>query len=582
MRRRAVARARRRSQNARPAFGVQAKLRVGRSDDPLELEADRISDALVSTTRVGDGERGLPGPLSPSLQPRPLQPRSQGQDLQAKGAAGVAAGGVAPSVEAAIANQTGQGVPLGRRTRQLFENRFGTQLGRIQTHTDPTANRLAHSLRARAFTVGEHIFFASGQYDQRSHQGRRLLVHELTHTVQQRGRTAADRTLQRDDDAPAETAPTTITFSWTGTLQTPPCGSRTLRASTDGNPVTWSLEPDTAQVDSGSSIDPNNGTITIGASQGAGVIQVVATVPSGAALAADLPIGAHPTGITSTRLEANPPAGNYGHVLEHLFESSDGDVTHLEGVPVGEKFPDLANPNGASHRIRNPPYPFDTSFTLTTATLTSDASNNWFLTSAGELGGSHDTIDIAHGNIDVGRFVQSASNPRPAGRLPAGFTVEQHLHWYCPQEANTRRRWTDFVTVAHSRTLQNNSGSLSMVTTVNGVEDGGDDYVGPSAVTNLNASPVSTPRSAGPPSGRGTAPTARTVALSVDSLPSPLPSTETLAWSIVGNALGCSITPDTTDSTQATLTIGTTAGSVTIQVADATAGNFDRVTVRIT
>lgn len=42
-----------------------------------------------------------------------------------------------------------------------------------------------------AFTQGEHIHFAPGQYQPHTAQGKRLLGHELAHVVQQReGRVA--------------------------------------------------------------------------------------------------------------------------------------------------------------------------------------------------------------------------------------------------------------------------------------------------------------------------------------------------------------------------------------------------------
>ena len=41
-------------------------------------------------------------------------------------------------------------------------------------------------MRARAFTFGEHIAFAPGQFDTGTREGRALLRHELAHVVQQR------------------------------------------------------------------------------------------------------------------------------------------------------------------------------------------------------------------------------------------------------------------------------------------------------------------------------------------------------------------------------------------------------------
>lgn len=56
----------------------------------------------------------------------------------------------------------------------------------MRVHDDPSAQGLARSLSARAFTVGNDIFFDRGEYAPTTDAGRRLLAHELTHVVQQR------------------------------------------------------------------------------------------------------------------------------------------------------------------------------------------------------------------------------------------------------------------------------------------------------------------------------------------------------------------------------------------------------------
>jgi hypothetical protein len=44
---------------------------------------------------------------------------------------------------------------------------------------------MAKHINAHAFTLGSHIYFNRGQYSPNSFQGKRLLAHELTHSVQQ-------------------------------------------------------------------------------------------------------------------------------------------------------------------------------------------------------------------------------------------------------------------------------------------------------------------------------------------------------------------------------------------------------------
>src|SRR5690606_4830882 len=57
----------------------------------------------------------------------------------------------------------------------------------VRIHTDATANRLNRDMSAEAFTYRQHIAFAAGRYNPGTNAGKRLLAHELTHTLQQTG-----------------------------------------------------------------------------------------------------------------------------------------------------------------------------------------------------------------------------------------------------------------------------------------------------------------------------------------------------------------------------------------------------------
>jgi hypothetical protein len=67
-----------------------------------------------------------------------------------------------------------------------MEHSFGVNFGDIKVHTDGTASRLSASLDARAFTIGNNIAFAAGQYRPGTLPGDALIAHELAHTLQQR------------------------------------------------------------------------------------------------------------------------------------------------------------------------------------------------------------------------------------------------------------------------------------------------------------------------------------------------------------------------------------------------------------
>ncbi len=98
------------------------------------------------------------------------------------------------------AGSSGQPLPDG--TRKKFEARFGTGLGAVRVHIDAKAAEAAQSLGAKAFTVGQCIYFGAGQYNPDTPAGGQLLAHELTHTVQQ-GNVATDGPL--DVNKPGDT-----------------------------------------------------------------------------------------------------------------------------------------------------------------------------------------------------------------------------------------------------------------------------------------------------------------------------------------------------------------------------------------
>ncbi len=78
------------------------------------------------------------------------------------------------------------GSPLPAPARSFFERRFGHDFSDVRIHTGGRADGMAQSLGARAFTLGNDIAFASGQFAPQTSEGRHLLAHELTHTLQQR------------------------------------------------------------------------------------------------------------------------------------------------------------------------------------------------------------------------------------------------------------------------------------------------------------------------------------------------------------------------------------------------------------
>jgi outer membrane protein OmpA-like peptidoglycan-associated protein len=79
------------------------------------------------------------------------------------------------------------GQPLDPATRAFMEPRFGHDFNQVRVHTDAPAAESARAVDALAYTVGEHVVFGAGRYAPEAYGGRKLIAHELTHTIQQRG-----------------------------------------------------------------------------------------------------------------------------------------------------------------------------------------------------------------------------------------------------------------------------------------------------------------------------------------------------------------------------------------------------------
>lgn len=221
-------------------------LRIGAADDPLEHEADAIADRIMrmpvpnrvrrladhgtlrracaacdedsALRRKGDDtakqDPQTPAAATPAAAPpaaaTPAAPEepcaeceteatAQGK-LQASPTDAFVGGGEAPELVHAALQASGR--PLDPAARAFFEPRFGHDFNDVRVHTGGIAAASAASVSARAYTVGQHIAFAEGEYAPHSASGRRLLAHELTHVVQQRAPNAGPR-VSRDliDDA---------------------------------------------------------------------------------------------------------------------------------------------------------------------------------------------------------------------------------------------------------------------------------------------------------------------------------------------------------------------------------------------
>jgi hypothetical protein len=94
-----------------------------------------------------------------------------------------------------VAKQAGRGEKLDQSTRSKFEQRLGTDLGRVRIYTGEFAQAMTRAHSARALTIGNTgmiLMSGSAGDSPEGTEGQALLAHELTHVAQ------ADRGVHRD------------------------------------------------------------------------------------------------------------------------------------------------------------------------------------------------------------------------------------------------------------------------------------------------------------------------------------------------------------------------------------------------
>lgn len=217
-------------------FSVQPKLKVGEPDDEYEKEADRVADQVTqkmsgdntffnSTQNVVQGQ-AIAETISPFIQKEEeeeaaqtqpleeeeemlqtqtedeeeeyLQPQEQEEEeVQPKRDISVQK---TEFTENNLSATRGNGNPINKAELNQMEHGFGADFGNVKIHTDSTAVQMNRELGARAFTSGNNIYFNSGAYRPETEKGRKLLAHELTHTIQQ-GASQISETIQREDES---------------------------------------------------------------------------------------------------------------------------------------------------------------------------------------------------------------------------------------------------------------------------------------------------------------------------------------------------------------------------------------------
>jgi hypothetical protein len=181
---------------------IQAKLAVSRPGDPYEQEADRVADQVLdgitaaepthskehgktSVQRAADAassdenaeENPLIAQISSLLDQDGVQAKTESDAFS-----------VSEAFESELYSTKGAGQPISPSTREEMETTFGADFGNVRLHTDNHAVHMSRQIDAHAFTHGNDIYFNEGMLSPSTNAGKHLLAHELTHTIQQRGK----------------------------------------------------------------------------------------------------------------------------------------------------------------------------------------------------------------------------------------------------------------------------------------------------------------------------------------------------------------------------------------------------------
>jgi hypothetical protein len=180
---------------------VQPKLSINAPDNIYEQEADSVANKVMNSGSNDIGKASFFTASITPIQRKCEHCEEEEKKMQRKGTdSSVADTSV---TESYLTSLTG-GQSLNKGQQHFFESGIGYDFSNVRLHTDSAAAQSAAAVNARAYTHGNNIVFGSGQYQPETDNGKRLLAHELTHTVQQSSMQHQSNQIQRDRYTPEE------------------------------------------------------------------------------------------------------------------------------------------------------------------------------------------------------------------------------------------------------------------------------------------------------------------------------------------------------------------------------------------
>ena len=130
---------------------------------------------------------GTPGKSSSTGEGPAPGKRTLTEQLQRRAQPGAGVPSASAEHAVAHASSAGGGIVPDPGVAAKVERATGSDLSGVRVHTGSEAATAAAAVDAKAYTLGQDVFFGAGQYQPGAPAGQELLAHELVHTVQQSG-----------------------------------------------------------------------------------------------------------------------------------------------------------------------------------------------------------------------------------------------------------------------------------------------------------------------------------------------------------------------------------------------------------
>jgi hypothetical protein len=149
-----------------------------------DMDSKEHSNAIAN--KADKIKQGISARSQPAVQRKLSEPEKE-ETLMRK-EKGAATSQVSSNFQSAIDASRGGGKPIDKKNQNEFASKFGSDFSEVKIHNNSRAHQLAHDINAKAFTVGQDVYFNKGEYQPHTKKGKKLLAHELTHTLQRSGK----------------------------------------------------------------------------------------------------------------------------------------------------------------------------------------------------------------------------------------------------------------------------------------------------------------------------------------------------------------------------------------------------------